>query len=277
VKLKCIAHTTAAAIRGIAALAQAGDIDAALNALSKMHARRHPAHAFEESEALLATAWVAAARGRASEARTLAARAAEFAHAHGQCAREVCCLQAAIQFGDTHHARRLAELANVVEGPRAGIVARWAAVLADHNGDALLEVSRELEEMGDRVAAADAAAHASRAFQCDNRRGAALTASEHAGRIITDCGATTPATRAAAAPLPLTSREREIVTLVSDGLSNKEIAEALSVSIRTVEGHIYKACCNVGAASRTELAEVVCQFTSSRGHGTRVGGDRRRG
>lgn len=245
------------------ALARAGDIDAALHALTQMHRNRHPAYAFVESNILLATAWVAAARGRTTEARTLAAEAAEYARTHGQYAREVLCLQAGIQFGDHHNAGRLGELAKLVEGPRADLAARWAAALADDDGDALLDASRDLETMGDRIAAADAAAHASLAFHRDNRRGAALTASGRAGRLVTDCGASTPATRAAAMPLPLSSREREIAALVSDGLSNRAIAEALTVSVRTVENHIYRACSHLGVATRVELARLMTEFVAA--------------
>jgi len=61
-------------------------------------------------------------------------------------------------------------------------------------------------------------------------------------------------------PLPLTDREREIATLISQGLSNSDIAEALTLSVRTVEGHIYRACARVGAATRTELAQLITQF-----------------
>jgi len=226
-----------------------------------MQRNRHPAHTYRESESLLAAAWVAAARRRTSQARTLAREAAAFARTHGQHAREVACLQAAIQFGDQQTAARLAELAQLVDGPRAGLVARWAAALADNDGaEALLAVSHDLEAMGDRIAAADAAAHASLVFRRQNRRGPALTASGRADRLITDSGATTPATQAAAVPLPLTGREREIATLISQGLSNIEIAQALTLSVRTIEGHIYRACARVGAATRTELGQLITQF-----------------
>jgi DNA-binding CsgD family transcriptional regulator len=242
------------------ALACAGDLDLADEAIAQMQRNRHPAHAYLESASLLAAAWVAAAHGRTSHARDLARKAAEFACTHGQHAREVVCLQAAIQFGDQHIAARLAELAKLVDAPRAGLAARWAAALADHDGDALLAVSHDLEAMGDRIASADAAAHASRVFHQQNRRGPALTASGRAERLITACGATTPATRAAAMPLPLTDREREIAILISQGLSNIEIAQALTLSVRTIEGHIYRACGRVGTATRTELARLITEF-----------------
>jgi DNA-binding CsgD family transcriptional regulator len=61
-------------------------------------------------------------------------------------------------------------------------------------------------------------------------------------------------------PLPLTDREREIAILISEGLSNIEIAQALTLSVRTVEGHIYRACARVGTATRTELARLITEF-----------------
>jgi DNA-binding CsgD family transcriptional regulator len=77
-------------------------------------------------------------------------------------------------------------------------------------------------------------------------------------QLATQCGGVvTPAIRAAAQPLPLSPREREIAGLVASGLSNKDIAEQLIVSARTVQGHIYRACIKLDASDREELGKII--------------------
>ena len=67
----------------------------------------------------------------------------------------------------------------------------------------------------------------------------------------------TPALRQASEPLPLTDREREIVMLIGEGLSNRAVAERLTLSVRTVESHIYRAMSKTGTTSRDELAALL--------------------
>jgi DNA-binding CsgD family transcriptional regulator len=52
----------------------------------------------------------------------------------------------------------------------------------------------------------------------------------------------------------LTPTERRVVELAADGLSNKEIAGALFVSVHTVEAHLTHAYAKLGIRSRTQLA-----------------------
>jgi DNA-binding CsgD family transcriptional regulator len=55
----------------------------------------------------------------------------------------------------------------------------------------------------------------------------------------------------------LTTREKEIVYLVSRGFSNKQIAADLFVSVRTVESHFYQARVKLGAVSRSEIIRLA--------------------
>jgi ATP/maltotriose-dependent transcriptional regulator MalT len=220
-----------------------------------MTAAWNPALAFLEPELLLAQAWVAAAEGSISEAVALARQAAEAAVTQHQPAVEVVALHTAVCFGDRTVVDRLAELATQVDGPRARAAAAHAAALATDDGAALHAASVQLEKIGALLLAADAAAQAAAAHTRHDRRGSAQAAATRAHRLAHACeGARTPALVAVAAPLPLTSREREIVTLAAGGLSNRQIADRLVVSVRTVEGHLYRACAKLGVSDRAELA-----------------------
>jgi DNA-binding NarL/FixJ family response regulator len=73
----------------------------------------------------------------------------------------------------------------------------------------------------------------------------------------------TPALEVASDPLPLSPREREIANFVAQGCSNRDIAERLVVSTRTVEGHIYRACIKLDVSDREGLAIVIRQARGS--------------
>jgi len=51
----------------------------------------------------------------------------------------------------------------------------------------------------------------------------------------------------------LTARETEIVSLARQGLNNAQIARTLTVSQRTVEGHLYRVFSKLGITERAEL------------------------
>jgi DNA-binding CsgD family transcriptional regulator len=56
---------------------------------------------------------------------------------------------------------------------------------------------------------------------------------------------------------PLTAREREISTLVSQGLTNKQIAAAVHISERTAETHVQHILDKLGFANRSQIAAWV--------------------
>nr|WP_139829706.1 LuxR family transcriptional regulator [Mycobacterium gastri] len=254
-------HTYRYQVHYATALARSGNVDGAVRALERAAEVRRPHLLYLEVTYLLAQAWVAAAQGQIERARDTAAQAATFARRRGLLASEVLCLQTSVQFCDTTAADRLAELATLVEGPRAPIAARYAKALADDAAPELEAVSADFEAMGDLLAAADAAAHSSSAYRVANRNGSALTAGARAESLSKRCGgATSPALVGAKIAFPFSHRQREIALLVSKGLTNREIADALSLSVRTVEGHIYRATFKAGIATRAELAKIVQEF-----------------
>jgi DNA-binding CsgD family transcriptional regulator len=240
------------------ALAMRGRSDDAAAALARLLKRQHPTRRFLDVERAVARAWVAACQGAVSEAIAIMSSTADAARASGWFGAEVMCLQTATQFGDRTCGPRLRELATVVEGPRAGMAARFAAASRGGDGAELLAVSEGFEHMGDLIGALDAAALAAAAYRRDEHRGSALTCSARADELALRCGgASTPALLEASERLPLSSREREIAMLIGQGLSSKAIAERLTVSARTVEGHIYRAMMKTGATDRDQLAAML--------------------
>jgi two-component system nitrate/nitrite response regulator NarL len=57
----------------------------------------------------------------------------------------------------------------------------------------------------------------------------------------------------------LTEREREVMLLVADGLSNKEVGRRLNVTEGTVKVHLYAIYQKVGVINRTALANWAWQ------------------
>lgn len=242
--------TTALAMRGMTGPADAAQVC--------MDDAVHPGWRYLDYGRAIARGWVAACHGAMSDAvSAVRAAAGEAAHRQ-QFAAEVLCLQTATQFGDASAAARLHELAGVVEGPRAAVAAHFATALSSSNPAELEAVSRRFEEIGDLVAAVDAAAYAAVCFRKLTLRGSALRCSTRAQALAAlSGGARTPALRLAVEQLPLTDREREVVMLLAEPMSNRDIAARLRLSVRTVESHIYHAMAKTGAGSRDDLAALV--------------------
>ena len=60
--------------------------------------------------------------------------------------------------------------------------------------------------------------------------------------------------RAPESPEPLSERETEVLQLLAQGHSNKELAQALSLSEKTVKTHVSNILGKLGVPSRTQAA-----------------------
>ena len=60
-----------------------------------------------------------------------------------------------------------------------------------------------------------------------------------------------------AGPAPLTAREAEVLGLVAEGLSNREIAARLFISANTAANHVRSILMKTGTANRTQAARYA--------------------
>ena len=146
---------------------------------------------------------------------------------------------------DWEHAR-----ARIAQVNSPGI-ARWATfteALVGEDPEGLAEAVSQVAAAGERADAADFARTALErlAARTDVDRG-----------VVTTLESIAAAGRRAvpAAYVELTARELEVAELVASGLSNPMIAEALVVSVRTVESHVNKLMKKVGARTRSDIRD----------------------
>ncbi|MGH3441977.1 MAG: helix-turn-helix domain-containing protein, partial [Nitriliruptorales bacterium] len=70
-------------------------------------------------------------------------------------------------------------------------------------------------------------------------------------------GAATPALALDEDVSPLTPREREVVTMAAGGLTSRDIADRLVVSVRTVDNLLHRAYVKLGVSSRKDAAAAL--------------------
>jgi DNA-binding CsgD family transcriptional regulator len=59
------------------------------------------------------------------------------------------------------------------------------------------------------------------------------------------------------AAVALTPREMEVARLAADGMSSRELAERLGISVRTVDNHLGTVYAKLGVSTREELPSVI--------------------
>ncbi|WP_308706084.1 protein kinase domain-containing protein [Nocardia nova] len=140
---------------------------------------------------------------------------------------------------EKHEARRAAVLLGAAEtlgriGGSSSFI--FASLLAHHNESERLA----REALGKRT------------YQTARREGARMSFDAAVAFALGERPQpVTPSDRGAAA---LTKRERQVVDLVAEGMTNKAIADQLVISLRTAEGHVEHVLAKLGFTSRAQIA-----------------------
>ena len=203
-----------------------------------------------------ARAWTAHHKGFPEDAAEHFRAASETARARGNVADAFSCLHDLARIGRSDEAARLldavpTELEGILfEGQRRQIEA-----MATNDLDALAAGVDEFEAAGCLQFAIDGADAA-----------AAAVSRHHDGRLVNDWLQRADSLRTSLGherlsdimvPASLTRREREVALLASQGLANRDIAERLYVSPRTVESHLARIYGKLAVGGRAELAEAL--------------------
>ena len=161
---------------------------------------------------------------------------------------EMTTLGCALRLGATRAAGRLMTAAEQAEG-RVGEYYRAFAEGVLNQDAGILALAAELAAEDGNDAAAVEAAEAALAFgSVDQHLHRHLSGLMDSSRRSMDINTTR-----ASDGQSLTARQLEIATLAAGGASNKDIAAALHVSIRTVEGHLYQIFGKLRISERSDL------------------------
>ena len=156
---------------------------------------------------------------------------------------------------------RLDELGSLVDGPLAPACAAHARAQAAGDGDGLDAAAATFTQLGLDLFAAEAQVSAIEAHRRQGNRARAHASAERARSLVEQReGSSTPlllGLSSAGLLGELTPREREAAELAARGLTDREIAEALFLSIRTVHAHLRSAYAKLGVAGRGELADIL--------------------
>jgi ATP/maltotriose-dependent transcriptional regulator MalT len=136
-----------------------------------------------------------------------------------------------------------------------GLAAALFAISAREDGEAAVrEASALARHIGARPLAADVAALA--------RRARVELETPDAVHPIDPTDTKPPVDRDGLARFGLTAREREVLILVAEGLSNSQIGGRLFISPKTVSVHVSNLLAKLGVSGRTEAAALTHRLTS---------------
>ncbi len=233
------------------AYAQIGDRPRVLKYLARMGTCAGPVswlvHSLAENCALMARLWT----GDPNAAGTLITNAqAEISR--GLVVTAGIALMGASVAGSKNVEQLIEETANRRQGTLAEIGTLFVAGNRTRDPGPFLKAADLAQSLRLDSAEAKFTAHA---VEFARQRGdrATVRAAQHRLDTIKAIMPMRPVVHTDGSKLTLTGREREIALLASGGASNRDIALALDVSIRTIEGHLYQIFAKLDVKARGDL------------------------
>lgn len=240
------------------ALALMGDL-ATARAVSADAAESTSRMLIYDGEATRARLWVDALGGELTRAIDGLLELAALQQLEEQHALEIHSLYDATRLGARGDVLdRLADAVPLVDGAWSRAIGLAVAAIRSGRGADLEAAAESFASFGAALHAAELFAASARAFDTEALRTRSAAAARRRDELLAGCGSVhTPLLADAPARVELTRREREVVELAARGLSNRDIADRLYVSLRTAEGHLYRAMTKLGVTERSELAAVI--------------------
>lgn len=242
------------------ALALAGEAGGAGQALADLDALALPPSMNYGTDLLRARAWTAVAADDLRAGRCLLEEAAKIGRETGDHVGEAAALHGLARLGlPKQVAPRLKDLAGEIEGVLVPLRVAHCEALANSDPEALEQVSSEFTSVGACLLAAEAAADAAVAWQRAGNARRAAGAARQADELMHDrCEhPRTPALQATTSRSSLTRAERDTALLAAAGYSNKDIAEKVHLSVRTIEAQLQRVYGKLGICSRNDLRDAL--------------------
>ena len=241
------------------ALALGGQADRAAETLAAHDALGLPSALLNETNLLHARAWTAAAAGDLPGARRQLEAAANLGEEIGDLIGATTALHDLARMGKARQvAARLTALAEHVEGDFVRARVAYASALAARDSIALEAVSANFEDLGAILFAAEASAEAAVVLRQAGEVRRAASAGQRSTRLLARCeGAATPALRTVTTRVRLTPGELDAALQAAAGHTNKEIANKMQLSVRTVESNLQRVYEKLGISGRRELPAAL--------------------
>ncbi|MFC8304740.1 LuxR C-terminal-related transcriptional regulator [Specibacter sp. NPDC057265] len=212
--------------------------------------------------ALEAAAYAAAAQfmtGQSEQGMTRLRALQRQCLSNGYLGIELTVLSLMVRVGDVAAMGRLAEVAQLLDSSGKEFFVHWSAALRTQDPAELDHASGMAMDYGFELLAVELATHALKKFHAGGKvQKSRRTASKVEAMRDRMPGLVSPVFHSIDQP-KMTRREHQIALLVAQGESNNSIAARLQVSLRTVEGHLYRTFIKLDIQSREQLAALMDQ------------------